>query len=86
MAKIFYKTTEKIPDYALPYLVNGDASGLCNEDVTVIDNYMKWFYETAKTVHGNVVISPTEQESYFAWNPAFGLGSTVLDTDILILV
>lgn len=35
------KTTEKIPTWSLCYLVNGDASGLTDEEIQAIDCWHK---------------------------------------------
>lgn len=35
------KTTEKIPTWSLCYLVNGDASGLTDEELQTIDRWYK---------------------------------------------
>jgi hypothetical protein len=78
---------EKIPDYALSYLINGDNSGITSEDIKVIDDYMEEFYNEAESCNGNVVIELTEdqEESYFTWSPAFGLACNVYDCNIAIL-
>jgi hypothetical protein len=75
----------KLPDYSLPYLINGDSSGLEEEDKTAIDQYMNYYYDIAESYHGSVVINPLDMEAYFTWKPAFGLACNVVDTDIIIL-
>ena len=35
------KTTEKIPTWSLCYIVNGDASGLTEEEIQTIDRWYK---------------------------------------------
>lgn len=77
----------KIPDYALPYLINADSSGLNKEDIKNIDNYMQEFYNEADNYEGQVLIDLTnvDSEGYFTWNPAFGLACNVYDCTILIL-
>lgn len=37
-----YKTTEKIPTWSLCYLVNGDATGLTDEEIALVD---KWYQD-----------------------------------------
>jgi len=76
----------KIPDYALSYLVNSDSSGLEEREIVLIDHYMRKYYTVAQAVNGSVIIDPSENESYFTSNPAFGLACNVVDTIILILV
>jgi hypothetical protein len=84
----------RIPDYALPYLINGDSSGLDAEDKITIDNYMQSFYDicngyTADSgVYHSVIFStndPIESFGYFSSRPAFGLACNVHDCTILIV-
>lgn len=76
-----------IPTYALSYLVNGDSSGIEESDVKVIDAYMSDYYNEAKEVDGHVIFScDTEGDTYFTWNPEFGLACEVEDCTIVILV
>ena len=78
----------RMPDYALPYLINCDDSGLNFDDIQAIDRYMAPFYKTACDYKmGDVIVSPTDEnpEPYFTWNPAFGLACDVIDCTIVIL-
>lgn len=83
---IYDQQDEMIPTYALSYLVNGDDSGLEPEDKKIIDSFMEPWYEEAEDRGGSVVISPSEEEPHFTWNPAFGLACEVVRTTILVLV
>jgi hypothetical protein len=84
--KTIAEYTVKIPDYALPYLINGDKSGLAEQDIKSIDSYMdKEFYGVAREQNASVIISPSEEESYFTWRPAFGLACNVVDCTILLV-
>ena len=70
-----------VPDYALPYLVNSDPSGLSEDDIRNIDEFAddmaaKGFDASAFTFvteddEGNL-IEDYEQEPSFTWSPAFG--------------
>ena len=87
--KTIFERTEKIPDYALPYLINNDDSGLSAEDKHIID-YWYANYATRLQDNQSLVISPIEDdngniESHFSWSPAFGLACDVVDCTILIL-
>ena len=53
-----------IPDYALPYLINNDDSGLEEEDIETI---LKW--EQKFNIKR---IEPTDETNEFDLNPAFG--------------
>ena len=75
-----------IPDYALPYLVNGDASGLSDEDQKVIDGYMAQYLEEAKANGGHMVfVVPADCESSFTHRPEFGLACNCAPCTIAIL-
>jgi hypothetical protein len=74
-----------IPGYALPYLVNGDDSGIEPDDKQAIDNYMAQFYQTAQNCGGGVVISVESNEGYFTHYPEFGLPCNCYDCTIAIL-
>lgn len=49
-----FETIEKIPTWALCYIINGDPTGLSDEDIKMVDGFMqngKWklFLHSAKT-------------------------------------
>jgi len=80
-----------IPTWALCYLVNADASGLEDGEQEMVDKYMEQFYKEAKEKGGHVIFSPEadengeNKESYFTWNPEFGLACDVEDCTVLIV-
>ena len=78
-------TELRIPDYALPYLVNDDASGLDEADKRNIDAYMQQFYDEADKVKGDVIFNYDDQDGYFSSHPAFGLACNVMECEILIV-
>ena len=62
-----FETIEKIPTWALCYIINGDPTGLSDEDIKMIDGFMqKWQVE---------IVSPLSQDgnASFSHYPAFGL-------------
>lgn len=67
---------EPIPSWALCYLVNGDPTGLTDEDIAVVDNWMKEVkfldLEVVKYESGDVY-------EYFTKYPAFGDATQVTD-------
>jgi hypothetical protein len=76
---------EEIPDYAMSYLHNNDASGLDDSDITSIDAFMQWYYDRALEVGGHVIIGyNSDDEGSFTHKPAFGLACTCVATEILI--
>ncbi len=41
-----FETIEKIPTWALCYIINGDPTGLSDEDIKMVDGFMqKWQVE-----------------------------------------
>jgi hypothetical protein len=91
MKTISEYTELAIPAYALPYLVNGDASGLESDDKRIIGEYMRQYYDEATRVNGSVVFSVDSDENgssdeYFTWYPEFGLASECEQCTILVLV
>lgn len=74
------KTTEKIPTWSLGYIINGDMTGLTDEEIRMIDEWQsKWNVQ---------IVSPlTDEEGnaqpYFSPYPLFGLPAEVEDCDIL---
>ena len=76
------KTTEKMPTWSLCYLINGDATGLTDNEILLIDKWMNdWLVQ---------IVSPiTDEEGnaqpYFSRYPLFGLPAEVEDCDILYL-
>ena len=75
-----------IPTYSLSYLVNNDPSGIENEDIKAIDNYMEQYYSEAKEKNGHVLFSPDlDIEPYFTHFPEFGLACDCVPCNIFIV-
>ena len=74
------KTTEKIPTWSLCYLVNGDASGLTDEEIRTID---RWYKDMGAQTVSPVMDDECNLQPYFSHCPAFGLPTEVVDCDIL---
>ena len=74
------KTTERIPTWSLCYLINGDGTGLTDEEIRMIDKWLDdWKVQTVSPVtdgEGNA-------QPYFSYCPLFGLPAEVEDCDIL---
>lgn len=76
------KTTEKIPTWSLGYIINGDMTGLTDEEIRMIDNwYKEWKIQSVSPV--------TDEEGnalpYFSHYPLFGLPAEVEDCEILYM-
>jgi len=75
------KSIEKIPTYALPYLVNGDATSLTDEERQMIDNILReQRIELVAPITDSDEGSP---EPYFSSVPFFGQPTEVEDCIIL---
>lgn len=72
-----------IPDYAVPYLVNGDADNLSEEDISIIDN---WVEAMSADGYNVTIFSPVDDaeenfyeeedcEPSFVSCPEFGLAA-----------
>ena len=48
------KTTEKIPTWSLGYIINGDMTGLTDEEIRMIDEWLsKWKVEDCDILYTN---------------------------------
>ncbi len=70
------RSVEKIPTWALMYLEYGDASGLTDEDLEVVN---AWIRESHLQYLG-----PLSYDEYFSHYPAFGKPCDVMDCVCLI--
>lgn len=75
-------TIEKIPVWAVCYLINCTTDNLSDEDKAIID---KWWEQ-----NNVVTVSPATDEEgsshpYFSHFPAFGLGSDVIDCNVMMM-
>ena len=75
-------TIESLPSWALPYIANGDAEGLSEEDITLVEKWKNKMLELGfkpdvfdfvhEDENGELYLGP-DQDSYFDSFPAFGL-------------
>lgn len=72
--------TEPIPTWALCYLINGDSTGLTEDEIAMID---KWYADN--NVQSITTASENEGNAfpYFSHIPAFGLASEVMDCIVM---
>lgn len=73
-----------VPDYALPYLINGDSSGLEKGDAERVDAWMRHFYAEAEAAGGRVIFDAGESAG-FTWRPEFGLACDVTECKVLVV-
>ena len=71
-----YAGTFQIPTYAISYIEHGDATGLDDLDIEVIDGFIR-----SNFPHGFVVDWKDIESPYFSAYPEFGLPMTVVDAD-----
>lgn len=63
---------EKVPEWALCAIINGDCTGLNDDEIAMIENWLS----------GNqygICVPIESEEAYFTSVPAFGLPCTVRD-------
>lgn len=67
-----------IPNWAMTYLMNSDATGLDPSEVKEVDRWWK-----GMTEEGYSVISPTDDTNEFCAYPEFGLACDTTKCEIL---
>lgn len=84
--RTLHEYTVKVPDYALPFLINGDDSNLTEEDITTIDLWYAKLQKQADRYQCMIIISPdNECHPYFTATPAFGSPCDVIDCTVAFL-
>ena len=73
-----YVSTDQVPSYALSAIINGDFSGIDNEDD---ERDIRAFMEETK----EMILSPREEEASFNSRPAFGMATDCVPVDVLRL-
>ena len=70
--------TYPIPSWALCHLINGDATGLSEEDILLANNWM--------SINRISYVCPPAEDAgpYFTTEPAFGLACDVYDCECAI--
>lgn len=74
----------EVPTYALPALINGDYSGLNQEDSENIDNWVERIRKN-HSITGAIDFNLVDgtYEAYFSHCPAFGLPCDVVKVNVL---
>jgi hypothetical protein len=78
----------QLPCWALPYLVNGDESGLENGEQAQVDAWAEQFHREAKSLGGYAVFTEapgSNGEGHFSRSPEFGLHCNCEDYLVEIL-
>lgn len=66
----------EIPEWALCYLVNGDLTGLSDEDTKMVQDW-----EKDNHVYD---VEPLGEEGSFSWHPEFGKACNVVECNVFI--
>ncbi len=73
------KTTEKIPTWSLCYLINGDKTGLTEDEIHMIDQWINdWQVQLVSPLRNK----EGDAQPYFSHYPLFGLPTEVEDCNI----
>lgn len=71
-----------LPDWSLSYLINSDASGLEQEDINKIDNFVN---DMLKEYKSFIVTMPNNEEPYFSYyNDIDNLGTNVFECPVIV--
>ncbi len=73
---------EPIPTWALCYLINGDPTGLKDDEIAMID---KWYADNKVQTVTTASEAEGECNPYFSHFPAFGLPAEVTDCNVMTL-
>lgn len=82
---IIAKVEAKIPSHMLPLIVNGDNSGLSNEDMDEFISFTEGLEKAASKINCIYDIVTVSDEEYFTNHPEFGLPCNVTDCVILFM-
>jgi len=86
--KIQAEFSEKVPTWALSYLVNDDCSGITEEDKEMVDKFWNKYQRKADMFHCFVTLNFPEDidnEKYFCSTPSFGLACDVVDCEVIFM-
>ena len=84
--KTVFMREVRIPSYAMPYLINGDSSGINEDDIKVIDTWYQEYENMLWEGQSIVIGMPEKDYPEFYWNPDFGgLGADCFTCMISIL-
>ena len=73
----FVKYIEPIPEWALCYIVNGDATGLTDDEIKMVDEFLE-------LTHYEIITPCDLADPCFRRFPSFGMATTCIDCDCLL--
>lgn len=74
------RTTESLPTWSLNYIINGDATGLTDDEIRMVD---KWLNDWQVEIVSPITDKDGDTHPYFSHRPLFGLPTEVEDCDII---
>lgn len=73
-------SVEKIPTWSIGYIINGDSTGLTEDEIRMIDN---WLNEWQVEIVSPITDGQGNAQPYFSHYPLFGLPAEVEECDII---
>ncbi len=68
-----FESTENIPTWSLPYLINDDPSGLADEEIKMVDDFVnQWQVQAVSPIEVD-----GEAQPEFSYYPLFGQAAEV---------
>ena len=78
----------RVPSWALSYLINGDYSGITEDEKTTVDKWLDGMNKWVESIGGNPLymnINPVTEHEFFTKYPEFGLPCDCTECDIEVL-
>lgn len=75
-------SVEKIPTWSIGYIINGDSTGLTEDEIRMIDS---WLNEWQVEIVSPITDGQGNAQSYFSHCPLFGLPAEVEECDIIYM-
>lgn len=73
-------SVEKIPTWSIGYIINGDSTGLTEDEIRMIDN---WLNEWQVEIVSPITDGQGNAQPYFSHCPLFGFPAEVEECDII---
>lgn len=73
-------SVEKIPTWSIGYIINGDSTGLTEDEIRMIDS---WLNEWQVEIVSPITDGQGNAQPYFSYCPLFGLPAEVEECDII---
>ena len=82
------KVVERIPCWALCYIVNCDRYSITDEEIQMVDDFYESYRKGGMEIQGIYPVHDDDDnfEAYFSHCPAFGLPCDVVDCDVMYII